>query len=1009
MAGREHELAAIRDAISQVSEGRPHAVIVSGESGVGKTRLIDEAVSEAGDEVRFLRGHCLPLGTRIPYLPMAELVRGVLRGMESGDIARIFGPAHAELARLMPEVREALGEPPERKPFMGSEDLERLRLFEALLRVAERVAQERLTVFVIEDAQWIDAASLELLSFLDHNIRRGRALLVLSVRAEALATNTPVLRFLADLERGPDVVRLELGRLDIEATRRQIVGILGEGHPSGEIERIWRLGDGNPLFTEELVAAAEDTGSEMASPRLRDLLGARSGRLPREAQNILRVAAAAGGSIDAGLLREAVAVDDADVERALASALDQQILIRTTDDPGRYRFRHELMRSVMAAQLDASHVERVHVAYAAALSARPPGRFDPSEVAFHWDAGGAREQALTAHVAAGIAVEERFAYASALVHYERALALWSDVADAEEVAGQTLGFIMLRGASSAARAGEFERAVELARKLIAEVEADEQLIELARSSLRWYLWEAGRPDEALAEARAAVQALRDDTPARWRANALAHLAGLLLVKDRVTDARARAEEALAIALAGDALDEQILASGVIGGCLFLQGDTDDGIERLSEALAAARRIEQHDRSLPLQSGDDRRFPLGVVLAYTQLTGAYELADRAEDAARTAEEGYAVAVSQGVGMTYGATIRAVGARALYRLGRWDEAVGVIETALHTGTSGSGRVGLLATRSLISIARGDASQADASIRAADDDVDPSTATDVLRWLAAARAEALAWDGRTLEAVGVVAAASGDPDPAARHAAMGQAIGLDASIPHLLALAARLGADLALLERSGSVEAMASGMALERVRDGIRRARRKPGLAAAWIADLAVANGELARAEHGAGPRAIRRWTAAVAATHGRPYLEAYARWRLAGALFGDPRRAAEAALELEHARTLSSSLRAARLVAAIDALGRSAGVARAAHGATQRAERPFGLTPREVEVLGLLAAGHGNKEIGARLFISPKTASVHISNIYGKLGVESRVAAATMALELGMLATEDGHNG
>jgi ATP/maltotriose-dependent transcriptional regulator MalT len=189
---------------------------------------------------------------------------------------------------------------------------------------------------------------------------------------------------------------------------------------------------------------------------------------------------------------------------------------------------------------------------------------------------------------------------------------------------------------------------------------------------------------------------------------------------------------------------------------------------------------------------------------------------------------------------------------------------------------------------------------------------------------------------------------------------------------------------------------------VRSAIEQAQRRPGLATSWAPDLALAEAELGRAEQGTGGQTIDAWARAAEAAPGRPYGEAYARWRLATALLTDRHRTREATAELERAEALAQALEAEPLREAIRSLTTRAGLARGSAG--HERERPFGLTERELEVLGLLAAGLGNSAIAERLFISPKTASVHVSNIYGKLGVESRVAAATVAHELGLAVDE-----
>lgn len=1000
LVGRRKELAELRRTLEEMTAGRSQVVVVGGESGVGKTRLVDDAAAELGDRVRVLRGNCLALGSELPYLPFAEMIWALLRELDADGVERIIGPSGSELAMFMPGLGPAASSA--RPAAIGGSELQRLRMFEALLRVAQGAASDRPTVFVFEDLQWIDSASLQLLSFLTHSVRQGQLLLVLTVRTEVLEAAGPVLTFLAELERNPHIIRIELERLDRESTRRQIGAILGDGVPDDTVDRIWRLGDGNPLFTEELVAA--DPGRDGVTPRLRDLLGARSARLPAEAQVVLRIAATVGRGVDVELLSTASGLDDGTVRGAVRAGLDEQILVPAADGGG-YRFRHELMRATIAGGLRTDEAKQIHAAYAQALMTRRD-EADPSEIASHWDGAGESGQALRWHVRAGLSAEGRYAYAVAEHHYERAIESWPSVDDPEGTAGFPRRRLLQRAAASAARSGSPEHAIGLARVFLAEnTETEDDLTELVRSSVRWYLWEAGRVEEAASEAREALRRLGDDKPTRWRANALAHLAGLLLVENQEEQAAARAEEALATATACGALEEQVLATGIIGACQLLLGKTDTGIDRIAGSLDAARRIEQEDAALPVNQLDDRRYPMGVVLAYIQLAAAFEIADRNEDVVRTAADGYEAAQRQGVAGTYGATLRAAAVRGLYRLGRWDEALSIIDETLREGAFGSGRIGLLAIASLIHLARGDEGEADDLIRAADDGAGSDRSTEAVRWLAVARAESLIWAGRSLEAVGVIADAYEDGDAAQPAFGSGQAVGLDASLPQLLSLAARAAADLALLEKAGSIEAAASQVALERVRSALRRAKRRPGLADSWAVDLALTNAELARAEHGPAPRAVKRWHAAASIASQRPYVEAYARWRLASALLGDRRRGDEATAELERAHAVARSIGAERLGSAINDLASRAGLARASPAAT--IDRPFGLTEREVEVLGLLSSGLNNNEIAERLFISPKTASVHVSNIYGKLGVESRVSAASIAQDVGLAMPRDDH--
>jgi DNA-binding CsgD family transcriptional regulator len=1013
MVGRQKELATLLHAIDEISDGRPRVVVIGGEGGVGKTRLIDEAEERTGSRARFLRGHCLALGTGIPYVPFAEILREVVRTVPESELARIIGPARAELVHFLPELEAGPNDDPGAPARGGDGDIERLRTYESLLRITERIAETVPTVFVVEDIQWIDPASLELLSFLGHGVRLGRVLLVITVRTEALEDSAQVAAFLADVDRGSGVDRIELALLDLEDTRRQISGILDARYPRRAAERIWALSDGNPFFTEELLAAGLDVDGtgDVASPRLNDLVSARLSRLPKNEISVLRAAAAAGRTIDADLLGHASGLDETVVASAIEKAIDEHILIRANDASAGVRFRHEIVRTMVASQLGPAEATRLHAVYAAALSERPSRFRNPSEIAYHWDAAGDPARALSAHVEAGLAVDDAFAFEQALRHYERALTLWDEVDDPVEIVGQPRARVMQRAASSAARSGEYERAIELARQVLHEEEdVAPELQELVRSSLRWYLWEAGRYDEAIAEARAAVRLQRSDTASKWRANALAHLAGLLLTQDRIPEAKSRATEALEVARTAGSIEETILAGGVIGGCLFMDGQIDEGLARIREALESARELDEAGRLEATDGFDDRRYPLGQILAYTQLTSVLELAGRAGETAEVVDEGLTVAAAQGVERTYGSVLRSVGARALYRLGRWDETLAAISDALQLGAFGSGRVGLLATRALIEVAQGREEHSQATLAEADGNVDATTSQEPLRWLAAVKAEAYLWHGRPLEAIGEVAAVADGSEVANANAGPGRATGMDASHSRLLVLAARCAADLALLERAGQVEVMASEMAAERVRSAMRRMQRKQGLAEVLAPELALAAAELARAEHGPGAKAIRRWKTAADAASGRPYMEAYARWRLAGALFGDRKRRDEGAEQLDAARSLAQGLAAQLLLDEIETLAQRAGLrdtgGSAADGKAASSERPFGLTARELEVLQLVAAGRSNSEIAEELFISPKTASVHVSNIYGKLGVESRVAAATLAHDSGLtLSKED----
>ncbi len=1029
LVGRAPEAARLGRALTGLLHGEPRVVVISGEAGIGKTRLIDDCLRSAGPELQVLRGECLALGSGIPYLPFAEILRDLVRQVPSSAMAGILGSARGELARLLPELAPGTGEPRDTGGgrASGGADLERLRLYEAFLRVAERVATDHATVFVLEDVQWIDSASLELLSFLAHGLRqRNRATVIVSVRPEEVENKDAVLTLLADLGRDSTAERIELTPFTEEKTRELVAAIL-RVVPSDELaERIHALSDGNPLFVEELVAAsATDPDNEGAlPPKLRDLLAARLARVPDDVLTVLRIAAAAGRTIDDRLLVTASGLSADQVQRAVRAAVDDHVLVRVPGEAG-YRFRHEILRALVASQLLPDEARHIHVAYARALMEEPADRRTATEVASHWDAAGEPVRALGAHLEAAQSARSTYAYDEARHHFQRALELWAHVPDAEAVCSMPRTALLAEAATATAKAGDLPTAIALTRQLIAEPGAiDLETYELARSSLRWYLWEAGDLQGALAEAEAASDngVVATDLPrdegvepraagegdgsahlfaastARWQANALAHRAGLLLYLRRTEEAARYAREALAAADAADAAEERILAEGVLGWCLLLEGEVEAGLAAIRRALEAAVATEG-GRLVG-------RYPVGAALAHAQLATALELVGRYPDMHATAVAGATVAARQGVARTLGSGLQASAARALYQLGRWEEATRTVDDALRAGAVGAGRIALLAVRALLAVGRGDDELTARALADAERLSDTTTPIDVQRWLTAARAEDALWHADPMTALTRLALLADDSQARADVTPGGRPALLDASIPILLALGARACADIALQERASGAEPAFSSIAAEQLEASLRRVRRQPALAAAWAGDLTVARAELERAGRDLALR-DRRWRTALDLVGQRPYLSAYASWRLAEARLARREGRAEAAPVIEAGLALADRLGAGRLATELRSLAHRARLSLATAAvtghvavSTQTDQRPFGLTAREAEVLALLAGGLSNQEIADRLFISPKTASVHVSNIYSKLGVESRVAAATLASGLGL---------
>jgi DNA-binding CsgD family transcriptional regulator len=1022
MVGREAELALIGAALDTALEGRPRVVLVGGEAGIGKSRLVAEAVVRARPHgPRVLRGGCLTLAREIPYLPFAEMLRALARELPADARTSVLGPAADELALVVPGLARARvpGLAPAGAVASGSrlslpvaeggQGLARLRLFEGLLGVTERLAAEAPVVAVIEDIQWADEASLGLLSYLVHSLRRGRVMSLITMRAEEM--ERAGLDFIAELEREDGVERIELAGLSAAQTGAQMAAILGRRPERPLVDRVHALSGGNPFYAEEVLAAeragsmpdpAGSGGQPGVSLRLRDILRARTERLPPDARSVLRVAAMSQGVVDGRLLAQVAGMSTERLEDGIRAVIDEGLLVRVAppEGPG-YRFRHELARAFVASEVLPTESARLHAAFADRLVSTPTLSHSPAELAHHWEAAGDMPMALPAHVEAGLWAEDAFAFEVAHRHLERALDLWDQVPNASDRVSMDRPHIVAHAADAAANAGTFDRAIELAERLLSNgAGGSSDLRAYVRSRMRWYLWQAGRTDEALVEAQRAVESLAGGEPDRWRANAIAHLAGLRLLTGHVTDARRSASEAIAMAVAVGASEEEALARGVLGWCLVHSGRVGEGIDQIRAVWVAA------------QAGSSPRLT-GIALAHGQLASVLEIGGRATEAVEAAASGADWSRAHGMERTFGRVLDAVRARSLYHLGRWAEANDVVASGLDLDEVGPGTLALQVDRALLGAGQGrDEEVADVRARVAAR-LRLDVTQEPVGWLVAALAEHALWHGDHGGALAWLGWTP--PDEAVLGAALARALEslatlhwLDASYPRRMALAARAIAEAAALARAGRVgSAVNLGQARAAIGSDLRRLTRRGALASAWRPDLRWAAAELSRAAAPGSPDEVRAWerAAASAAERGRPYVEGYARWRLAEALLAGRHDRPRATAALTEALATARGLGAAPLARELELLALRARVTLAGGEADASEERveaptPFGLTSRELEVLALLAAGDTNREIGERLFISPRTASVHVANILGKMGVDGRVEAAALAVRLGV---------
>ncbi|HVL52827.1 MAG TPA: AAA family ATPase, partial [Vitreimonas sp.] len=225
LIGRAAELARLLEAVERAADGRPQLALVTGEAGIGKSRLVAELVASvrmAGSRV--LSGGCLDIGAAaVPYLPLAEALRGLARSLSPDELAAVLGPTREDLAAIAPE----LGSPGIAAPDTTAGSVGQARLFERVLQLVGRLAEDRSLLLVVEDVHWIDRGTRDLLTFLVRNLTGERILAVLTVRTEDLPAGHPNLAWAAELSRAPGSLRVPLQALDRSQTAEQVAAITG--------------------------------------------------------------------------------------------------------------------------------------------------------------------------------------------------------------------------------------------------------------------------------------------------------------------------------------------------------------------------------------------------------------------------------------------------------------------------------------------------------------------------------------------------------------------------------------------------------------------------------------------------------------------------------------------------------------------------------------------------------------------------------------------------------------
>jgi DNA-binding NarL/FixJ family response regulator len=984
--GRADELARLTAVLQRAAAGDPRAVLVAGDAGVGKTRTLTVAAAHAATTgMTVLTGHCVDLGdVGLPYLPFTEIL-----GAAAAD--ERLAPAFAAYPAVGRLVGTAAGTGP--APDAGS----RLQLFEGIAGLLADLTALAPLLLVIEDLHWADQSSRDLLRFL---LSRGvlqrpapggrlphRLAVFASYRADDLHRRHPLRPLLAELVRLPAVDRLELRPLADADVARLVHAHRTTPVSDSAVRRIVERAEGNAFYAEELLAALSDdekAGSDSAAmpSALADILLIRIEQLTEIAQQVLRTAAVAGRRVGHDLLSAAVQLPQEELESALREAVGHQLLL--PDDDATYSFRHALTREAVYTDLLPGERVRLHGVFAALLAGAGRSANSAAQRAHHSRESHDLPDALAASLEAADHAQRLHAPAEELRHLETVLELMAVVDASAHPEHSDPVTLTLRASAAAAHAGDPHRAVQLTRSALARVgsDADSELAARVRYTLAGNLMRIDNLQAAFTYSSEALGLIPAEPPSRtWVWAAATHVMAARYV-GRDDDAARVARQALAIAERLPLADAQADLMISLVGLETHSRRTPQGRERLIRARDLARtagNLQVEMRAL-----------------YNLAIGAYECG-ALDECLTWISDGLDRARRAGLhSSTYAVELRYLQSLLLYTLGRWDECTrtAAADATLLTAMSGFATAPAL----YVTLARGEFDAAVAGARALldgpSDWMSSLVASVVLIDAAALRGDAedcVRQMEASLEAL-TEGPDSDRPDAVVRLAALTLSAVADA------AEAARLTGDSA-------GDARWTGSAIELVelarstaahgQDGIEQGPE----GRAW---LARAEAEAVRAATGPDVAAWQRTVASF--DYGEPYELARCQRRLAEALLTAGRRE-EAAEQAHAARETAVRLGAVPLCEAIDTLVRRGRLA----DAPATGERIAALTVRESEVLRLLGRGRTNRQIGEELYISGKTASVHVSNILAKLSATSRTEAVGIAYREGLIEPETSASG